>query len=881
MSTLYVKILAAAALILAATTLRAQNAFRITGTVTDAATGQPVAGVVVKLTDAAGEIAAYDTTDDKGAYTILRTRKPEEGYTLVFSMLGYATCTVTPADWAAPADAVMEAAATTIREVVVKAPRISMQGDTLSYNAISFTDADDKTLSDILKKMPGIEVEESGRVKYQGEAINKLYIDGVDMLGDRYALATKNISPQDIKSVDVMENHQPKKILRDVEFSDKAALNIRMDERTRNQWSGSATAAGGFSPALWNGSLFAMCLGKRFSTINSLKSNNTGSDIGAETGITGMGAGYALPQYISIGTSAAPIGRLRTRFNTSHLVNTANMLRLGEDYTLNIDASYLYERLTSDNASATTYYVGEDSISTHSAARAADAAHTVDLSLRLLANTDRTYLNNTLTARIVRRDVWRSDKGTYPNMQRGDLPSQSIDDRLELTKRFGRRTFTLRSENGFGRTPQTLSVEREGSQQLQTIDAWAFRSATNTSVTWRFGRWGIGLNGAFTQIVRSLRSSLTGLGDTAGATDTTDPTADIQTDIQTDNNLRLALSQVDLYPSFTYDSPVVKLSLRIPLSGYFYSIADHMAADTRRRFDDFTFSPLLSVKVIATPMLSLSASASYNRAPLDEQNFYTGAILSDYRYLRRGYEILDNDASASFSAGFDYKNPLSSIFANVTAGYTRSHLNAVSSQDFVGDYIVTTAVAAPYDTSSTYVSGGVSKGIDALKGKVGINASWTLSHVGMIQQGEYNPYRMRTLSIAPTFDLRLLRRWNVAYTLAFSRSQLEVGMTEMQSSTTTLSQSLSSDITLAKHLRIGIGAEHYRTQLATSRYKNTVLFDASAAYTFGNGWELSLTARNLLDEKEYAYILFDALSRSSASFAIRPRNVLLSLYVKF
>ena len=781
MSTLYVKILAAAALALAATTLRAQNTFRITGTVTDAATGQPVAGVVVKLTDAAGEIAAYDTTDDKGAYTILRTRKPEEGYTLVFSMLGYATCTITPADWAAPADAVMEAAATTIREVVVKAPRISMQGDTLSYNARSFTDADDKTLSDILKKMPGIEVEESGRVKYQGEAINKLYIDGVDMLGDRYALATKNISPQDIKSVDVMENHQPKKILRDVEFSDKAALNIRMDERTRNQWSGSATAAGGFSPALWNGSLFAMCLGKRFSTINSLKSNNTGSDIGAETGITGMGAGYALPQYISTGTSAAPIGRLRTRFNTSHLVNTANMLRLGEDYTLNIDASYLYERLTSDNASATTYYVGEDSISTRSAARAADAAHTVDLSLRLLANTDRTYLNNTLTARIVRRDVWRSDEGTYPNMQRGDLPSQSIDDRLELTKRFGRRTFTLRSENGFGRTPQTLSVEREGSQQLQTIDAWAFRSATNTSVTWRFGRWGIGLNGAFTQIVRSLRSSLTGLGDTAdtaGTTDTTDPTADIQTDIQTDNNLRLALSQVDLYPSFTYNSPVVKLSLNVPLSGYFYSIADHMAADTRRRFDDFTFSPLLSVKVIATPMLSLSASASYNRAPLDEQNFYTGAILSDYRYLRRGYEILDNDASGSFSAGFDYKNPLTSIFANVTAGYTRSHLNAVSSQDFVGDYIVTTAVAAPYDTSSTYVSGGVSKGIDALKGKVGINASWTLSHVGMIQQGEYNPYRMRSLSIAPTFDLRLLRRWNVAYSLAFSRSQLEVGMTQ-------------------------------------------------------------------------------------------------------
>ena len=93
-----------------------------------------------------------------------------------------------------------------------------MQGDTITYNARSFTDVGDKSLADILKRMPGIEVSKSWQVKYQGEAINKLYIDGVDMLGDRYGLATENISPRDVKSVDVMENHQPKKVLRDIEF---------------------------------------------------------------------------------------------------------------------------------------------------------------------------------------------------------------------------------------------------------------------------------------------------------------------------------------------------------------------------------------------------------------------------------------------------------------------------------------------------------------------------------------------------------------------------------------------------------------------------------------------------------------------------------------
>lgn len=869
---------AAAAVILSAAAVSAQTPCRITGTVTDAATRQPVAGVVVKLTDAEGNLTAYSTTDGKGAYTILRRSVPGAGCRLVFSMLGYATREVVPDSWAEPVNIPLEAAATAIREVVVKAPRISMQGDTISYTASAFTDADDKTLSDILKKMPGLEVEESGRVKYQGESVDKLYIDGVDMLGDRYSLATKNISPQDIKGVDVMENHQPKKILRDVEFSEKAALNIRMDSRVRNRWSGSAAAAGGFSPALWNGSLFAMCIAKGFSTMNSAKSCNTGDDIGAEAGY--RGSGYSLPQYISVGTSAAPIGRMRTRFNTSHLYNTSNMIRLGEDYSLHVDASYLYERLTSDDASATTYYVGGDSISTRSASRAADAAHTLDASVRLQANTDRTYLNNTLSARIVWQDVWRSDDGTYPNMQRAHTPSQSVSDNLELTKRFGRRTLTIRSANSYMRTPQTLSVERDTSQQRQTLDARALRSATSTSLVWRFGRWGIGLNAAFTQLVRSLRSSLTGL-DPAAGTESAGNAADTpETALPMQNDMRLSMTQADLYPSLTYDSPTVKLAFNVPLSGYIYSIRDRIGNHTRR-IDDMTFAPTLTVRLLATPMLTLSASASYKHAPLAQENFYCGAILSDYRYLRRGYEIIDNDSSLAATLRAEYKNPLSSIFANVSAGHTRSRLNATPSQDFVGEYIVTTAIAVPYHSSVTFVGGNISKGIDEVKGKIGVTASWNLSSTGMIQQGEYNPYRMHTLSVAPSFDLTPLRWLGVAYQLGYSRSLLKVAMTGHDSATTSLSQSLTADISPVEGLRLRLGAEHYRTQISTASHKNSILFDASAAYTFRNGWELSLTARNLLDEREYAYTLFDGLSRSSASFAIRPRNILLNLYVRF
>ena len=80
------------------------------------------------------------------------------------------------------------------------------------------------------------------------------------MLDGRYSLATNNIAPQDVASVEVMENHQPIKALRDMIYSDRAALNLRLKKQARAHWTGTLRAAAGASTdeALWNGSAFAM-----------------------------------------------------------------------------------------------------------------------------------------------------------------------------------------------------------------------------------------------------------------------------------------------------------------------------------------------------------------------------------------------------------------------------------------------------------------------------------------------------------------------------------------------------------------------------------------------------------------------------------------------
>ncbi len=175
----------------------------------------------------------------------------------------------------------------------------------------------------------------------------------------------------------------------------------------------------------------------------------------------------------------------------------------------------------------------------------------------------------------------------------------------------------------------------------------------------------------------------------------------------------------------------------------------------------------------------------------------------------------------------------------------------------------------------------MSKGIDASRGKVGVDFEWTSAESGTVQDGEWDPYVSRRIAVGPMFDLRIAKWWTAEYRLAYRVSRLEVGATGATSSVDDLNHSITTVVHPLKGLRFELSAEHYRNLVAVGNHKNMALLDASAAYSFKNGWEVSVSARNLLDERRYSYSLFDGLSSSSASWRIRPRNVLFRLYVKF
>ncbi|WP_290388508.1 Plug domain-containing protein [uncultured Duncaniella sp.] len=102
---------------------------------------------------------------------------------------------------------IVEDRAIELKEVVVKSRKIYSHGDTINYNVGSFLSQSDQSIADVLKKMPGITVSDAGQVSYQGKPIKNFYIEGLDLMKGHYGIATNNIDPNNIATVQVLENH--------------------------------------------------------------------------------------------------------------------------------------------------------------------------------------------------------------------------------------------------------------------------------------------------------------------------------------------------------------------------------------------------------------------------------------------------------------------------------------------------------------------------------------------------------------------------------------------------------------------------------------------------------------------------------------------------
>lgn len=181
-------LLAAICLLLPASACPAEILIR--GNITDRQ-GKPVEAVIVKLFQG-NALVAYTSSKADGSYQL--GGMPETPQVrLTFEHLSYQTQALTLENRSQTQDVVLEEKSLTLKEVTVTAPVIAQQGDTLSFRLSAFTGAGDISLRDALRKIPGIHVAQNGKIRYLGKDISRFYIEGLDLLGGQYNIATNNL----------------------------------------------------------------------------------------------------------------------------------------------------------------------------------------------------------------------------------------------------------------------------------------------------------------------------------------------------------------------------------------------------------------------------------------------------------------------------------------------------------------------------------------------------------------------------------------------------------------------------------------------------------------------------------------------------------------
>lgn len=835
----------------------------VTGRLTDKQTGEVLVGANVMVKNAEGKLVKFATTREDGTF-LIKLSAWSKGMTIHVSMIGMKTYTAPLSEEMKKLDIRMEEDTQELKEVIVKAGRIRENGDTVTYRVSGFAQKQDRSIGDVLQRMPGIDVASNGKIQYQGVDINKFYIEGSDLLEGKYGIATNGISHDAIGAVEVLENHQPMQVLSGLSFSDQAAINLKLKDKAKATWLLNGHIGGGWSnqpkEGLWNGEAFLMAVMANYQTITTVKSNNTGMDLRNQViDFLSGGRGTNLGDYFSVQLPSTPnLSKDRTTFNRSWMLSCSHLWKVKKG-EMKAQIDYYNHRATASSASTSTYYLDNGEKMIRESREGTEHGKQLTGKFILEANEKTHYLNNTLQTELNWDDIRTSMTGTLPNSQYAKMPDYYVANRLQVIKRFGgKHLVTFSSVNEWESKPQRLSVEYpEESRFSQHISNHAFYTNERASYGFYLKGFNLSLEGGIQGYLRDMESNLEDAvnGNTTG-------------DVTT-NYLSLYAS-----PKLEYAFKKVELTLQYPFNYTLYKFNGRIGNQS-----EYFHSPSLKVRWSPNPRFSVTATGGLGRSPMSLQNIHDEAILSDYRTFTQGVEDFYTNSRKQVSGRVQYRDTPRGFFANAILMKSWSNTPYKTSQHFVDDFILHSYEASPSRSQSLNIMGNVSKTLDFMRGSIAVNGGYSRMANNMVSENVPTLYHNTTWNLGGRINGTISNYAYWSYNIKYSNSQLSMNREEMQN-LDRYTHSFSLDISPIDVLSWETEGEYYRNEVAEGNYKNLFLLDTKLTWQISKRMELMASVNNLFNRKEYTYTTYNNLSSIESTRHLRGREFMFTIYLK-
>lgn len=861
----------------------------IKGKTYDKGTKSPISGANVYLYKSVedSDIIAFDITNKDGEFEIsTSTASNIDSVLLAVTFLGYTkyvhqinnalsnlTIALTPENFS-------------LREVTVKATGITQRHDTVSYLVSSFADKQDRTIADVLRKLPGVDVSNNGTISYQGKPINRFYIEGLDAMGGKYSLATESIPPNYVASVQVIENHQPVKALRGKEYIDRAALNLTLKDNAKSKWVGTTNLGLGIPLVSWDAQLLLMEIARKHQSLNMYKGNNIGNDVTAQAQshtledlLQAADNSVDNTQMFTIpDTKLAAIDDARALFNKSQQVGITNAKNIKPDLTLKSSLTYSNSRITQQRNTNYWYFINPDSTLNIREARSQQVRkQLVDGEITFSNNSANFFLNNKLKGGILLNKNVIEDGGTSNITQQFSTPCYNLQNELRLIRQLGRATFKVSTYNLLDNKPSQLSVNRDKTDNsfgnalaskllVQKVSLNSFLSNNTISSSWGYRKWT--LEGAL-----NLRYLYQGL------TSSLNPTS--STSITFENSCKWQTYRLKVNPTISYNGDKLKLMLLPACYLLNLNLKDRIHNELFSNTSLY-FSPELSAQYELSNFWEVRARYSINNQHSDFTSMTTGLILQDYRTLYKGSTSFMEGHSESFMVGLSYRNPVNMLFVSTSLTFAPLASNISFAQEFIGLYQLKNVVFEPRNTDFWLVSGKVGRLLDWKKVNVSLRLTASKINSQIYQHQLRTPSTNYSITIEPDFNLSPSKWLNLEYGSSLLFNQLKIAFigNSTNSSIRRLNQKFSAYIFPLQKIQVKGTIEHYSVKGGPGLRPNTYFTDLGIRYT-ATRVELSLDCYNIFNQKNYAYSNFSQLSQTTTTYNLRSTSAIISAFIKF
>lgn len=838
--------------------------------------GNYLEGAIVSITsDTDNNIIGYKIADNKGCFR-LQINRNASNLKVTASLLGYRTKQTTISNKSQNLNLVLQSKEIQIKEVIVKSSALKQRGDTLAYSVSSFKSRGDRTIGDILKKIPGIEVSKSGAIKYNGEAINKFYIEGMDLLDSKYGIATNNVPVDAVTNVEVIENNQPIKALKNFIETGKAAINLKLKNGNMKVPVGTIRlGCGGPESFLWNFDAFALQANKKRQTIAMYKTCNTGNDIAAELteqslNISDMESSDLNSQKGIFGSETfnnPPLEKERYLFNKAHVLTLNSLWKTNKDSQFRFNANYLRDVRDETTQKTSSYFLPNDTLVINEQSKQCLTRSYADGLFTYTDNSAAHFLSNSLKIKAIWSNLNSSIEGTNRVIQNYDLPEYTLQNNFRFVKKMGKRLFDISSLIRYSSLPQALVAQRDTITLEQSQDARIGNLFTDTKsyISFAKGHSTLKLKFGLETTIQNINSTL----------------ADYTSTIKGINDLQSSNFEFTVNPIYNYLRRKWSAQINVPFVQHLLSVKS-IIQNTSNNYSALYINPSFNFNYEIHPFCKVRGSYSYSQDMGDIMDFLDSNILTSYRTMRITSGILSKTKKSSSSLSLNYRNPLSALFFNTSIMYFSSTKNLMNTQKFIGDQAV---ISTKEQNSTNHVwmwEAYTGKYVADITTTFSLSANYSLNKMKMQQQGVEYPVSMIITSLNPVINSKITEHLFADYQAELINSKQKIGLPKQdtESSLNQISQKLKCSYYPTKELGFNVQVEHLYNEITKSTFSSLAFANLGISYKFKQ-LECAINYNNIFNQKDYSYVSYSGLDTYRYSYKLRPAEIVINISFRY